>query len=856
MAVYKTDIVDIDLETGNIHRSFLNRSIGSSDNAADHFGVRVFRNRQPVDLTGVSCQGFFHNSQGENIALTSHGTVSGNMAFITLPQACYNYEGKFTLAIKLIGGGVTGTMRIIDGMVDNTNTGGAVAPTGSVPTYQEVLALYGQAIAAVATVEEMDDKIDEQITDIKEELYYAEKPVYALDVSPETFGEYAAEGYWGKKRLFDPCYVRSVTIGGQFTGGDVDCSVILCDENYTILKKSYYKRPYTTTGKIEAPINYNAEVPFYVLIRIVGFKYGHGVNSKYRTVTLKAGWGAAGYAAAGEDISSMVSESDDDLEFDAVLNIVSVNEAMKTEGSPDDVFSDNPGTDFNNFSYISTTTGNPVWGSKRLYPKGFIKTITIRMTGETNDLDVAIYITDKNRKILKKIFGYDDNQEGEHVYLVNFLATEPVYIFVRATRMIYTANGGLWGEKYAQFHGEWGTYGYKSTGETLFDSWDNSGALSTNLFAIKANYDNTVIEKYEKREKLFTLYKAFEQWTFGKKFPICVIGDSTTDGDTTTGATPNVLGTDHVDPNTYTTKLQGFLCEALNNNVLRIYNAGFSGRGVSWALQNIDAMLFENQYYADTKIAIISHGINDGVNSENRARWYRDHLSQLAEVLYDAGIQPVMMTTQAGMENHGRFGWQQMALADEITKEVAAKYNLEVMDKNKFTSIYNLYSPLSIQTIIPDGCHYSDAGHLFVAGFMFADLVPFTVWAEDGETILGFNEERIRTGLEYSSESSYRWKDVRIITPENGFKLEAHCSKTASTMMMDFWVFVIGKKPKTITSYCTTPNVQTVSIDGNSTEITSAEQVIGTLDLGIHHIVVSTGASEDVNYLGLKLADV
>ena len=152
-AHYHQDIVSIDLDCGVIHRSFLHRSIGKGDSNANRFGVRVFRGKDAVDLSGVSCQGFFRNSNGENIALTSYGTVEGNKAFVTLPQACYNYDGQFTLAIKLVGGGITGTMRIIDGMVDNTNTGDAVAPTGSVPTYQEILALYAEMEEATEAAE-------------------------------------------------------------------------------------------------------------------------------------------------------------------------------------------------------------------------------------------------------------------------------------------------------------------------------------------------------------------------------------------------------------------------------------------------------------------------------------------------------------------------------------------------------------------------------------------------------------------------------------------------------------------------------------------------------------------------------
>ena len=150
MALYKEDIVDIDLAKDRLHRSFLPHSIGTGDVAANRFGIRVFRNGEEVDLTGCSCYGYFRDPMGNNIALTSHGTIDGNLAYITLPQACYNYDGQFTLAIKLIGGGVTGTMRIVDGVVDNTNTGGAVAPTGTVPTYTEVLSQYDAMVAATA----------------------------------------------------------------------------------------------------------------------------------------------------------------------------------------------------------------------------------------------------------------------------------------------------------------------------------------------------------------------------------------------------------------------------------------------------------------------------------------------------------------------------------------------------------------------------------------------------------------------------------------------------------------------------------------------------------------------------------
>lgn len=164
MAIYLQDIVDINLNGGMIHRNFKSVAIGSGDQNANRFGMRVHRDGVPEDLTGVSCQAVFQDPMGNNIALTNHGTVSGNLAYVTLPQACYNYEGRFCLAIKLIGGGVTGTMRIIDGVINNTHSGSTVAPTGAVPTYQEVLAAYDAAIAAVEDVNALKSAFDLKTT--------------------------------------------------------------------------------------------------------------------------------------------------------------------------------------------------------------------------------------------------------------------------------------------------------------------------------------------------------------------------------------------------------------------------------------------------------------------------------------------------------------------------------------------------------------------------------------------------------------------------------------------------------------------------------------------------------------------
>lgn len=147
MAVYKEDFVDIELNSGNISRSFMNRSIGEGDINANRFGVHVFRNGEPEQLNGSRCEGYFIRSTGETVPIS--GAVNGNSAWVDLPAACYAYEGQFALAIKLIGGTVTGTMRIVDGVVVNTTTGAVVDPGTIIPSIEQLIALIDETVQSI-----------------------------------------------------------------------------------------------------------------------------------------------------------------------------------------------------------------------------------------------------------------------------------------------------------------------------------------------------------------------------------------------------------------------------------------------------------------------------------------------------------------------------------------------------------------------------------------------------------------------------------------------------------------------------------------------------------------------------------
>lgn len=147
MAIFKTDILDIELNSGSIARSFLNHTIGAGDSKSNRFGVRLLRNGEPENIGGT-CSGYFIRADGETVVIAD-GIVNGNEAYVELPEACYAIEGQFTLAIKLIGGGATGTMRIVDGVVSRTTTDEIVDPGTLIPSIDDLIDAIDEATANI-----------------------------------------------------------------------------------------------------------------------------------------------------------------------------------------------------------------------------------------------------------------------------------------------------------------------------------------------------------------------------------------------------------------------------------------------------------------------------------------------------------------------------------------------------------------------------------------------------------------------------------------------------------------------------------------------------------------------------------
>lgn len=149
MAIFVQDIVDIELQKGTVQRGHI-RYMAEQDIKANRIGARVLNGGEEVDLTGISVVGYFVRSDGTTVTIS--GSKSGSTVWVDLPQASYVYDGYFSLAIKLVGGTETVTVRFVEGMIINTQVGSLVDPGSVIPSLADYTALVSAAEAAADAV--------------------------------------------------------------------------------------------------------------------------------------------------------------------------------------------------------------------------------------------------------------------------------------------------------------------------------------------------------------------------------------------------------------------------------------------------------------------------------------------------------------------------------------------------------------------------------------------------------------------------------------------------------------------------------------------------------------------------------
>ena len=83
--------------TKPIEEEYLGEVFLTESKEAHTFELTIERKKEPVPLRGYSVQALF--IAPNRVTLTLDGTYEENVAFLTLPKACYELEGEFTVSI-------------------------------------------------------------------------------------------------------------------------------------------------------------------------------------------------------------------------------------------------------------------------------------------------------------------------------------------------------------------------------------------------------------------------------------------------------------------------------------------------------------------------------------------------------------------------------------------------------------------------------------------------------------------------------------------------------------------------------------------------------------------------------------
>ena len=384
----------------------------------------------------------------------------------------------------------------------------------------------------------------------------------------------------------------------------------------------------------------------------------------------------------------------------------------------------------------------------------------------------------------------------------------------------------------------------------------------SNLTESKVKYSFASNEEKIERisnKNIYSLHDAFIAWSSGKKFPVAFAGDSTTDGYGTTGHVDNVLGTDHNEAAAYPAILETLLKEETNNSNIRVYNAGFSGQSITYLLDNFDAEFGQNSAYSDVKMIGISFGINDRPFTPAKYAAFVNNLYRFCDMCFARGIQPFMLTSQCTVESANgvdpnRCEWKTMSYANKAKYEVAEKLGLELIDVSSFTAHYIEFSNKPLFQIMHDLCHFGDNGHKFEAGMFFANMIPRVIHVNKPRTVECVTQG-IKSEVVFADGNNYRLSVLSNV--QNGFKTKIESTTSIfenDIVLIDAWIFIDGDGPLTLSAYCDNVNTTHVLVDGVNTVLTSTQEELATLDLGLHHIVAKSGTSRTVQFYGFKLA--
>ena len=293
----------------------------------------------------------------------------------------------------------------------------------------------------------------------------------------------------------------------------------------------------------------------------------------------------------------------------------------------------------------------------------------------------------------------------------------------------------------------------------------------------------------------------------GEAVKIAFFGDSTTDGNSTSGWTGNpVTGsfangtTDHGaagGKNAYPRRLQDLLQLFYGNDQIRCYNAGYSGKRIDngWALINLDAAVLKSPVYQDCDAVAIAFGLNDGAQQGSRLTQHVAETRKVIEAVLKVGKLPILISSDAHWRSHDDFDNTGNNYENtEITELNAGKRALSVQYGIPYIEMHDRQRDWMNRNggstwwrkVAPDGMHSNDEGHQIKACIIAEQLIP-ELYRVGRQVLERINWQDARARFPYAHDP-YFSPVVDSASIQNNFQV-APGRFNLGAVLMDAWVW-------------------------------------------------------------------
>lgn len=240
---------------------------------------------------------------------------------------------------------------------------------------------------------------------------------------------------------------------------------------------------------------------------------------------------------------------------------------------------------------------------------------------------------------------------------------------------------------------------------------------------------------------------AFEQLQHrmqdGQAVRFACFGDSTTEGNQTTGGSVNPvngsgqpIGTGaHTPAFAWPAVLQTILRRMYNNPTIQTWNAGYGGRAIvtGWARDNFRRAVIDNPAYGTPDACLVAFGLNDIMEGAYTPNAFYTQLVYIVNLMDFHGITPVFMQPDPVLQNTPRQAGSISELMS-IYERVAKQFGIQVIDTH--VALTEVFSSGGTNTLWAlqqdDNLHFQDAGHRVKASFVAAKLFNKTLFVERG----------------------------------------------------------------------------------------------------------------------------